>query len=100
MDENTANRIYDILVDECKAPERWRRDFVYHQTHGECFEYRFQGALGFGGKFWNTRGYRPDGTWGDMWHVNQYPEDENEQTLAMTLNANEALHDLRRELLI
>jgi hypothetical protein len=36
------------------------------QTDGYCAEYRFQGDLGFGGKFWRNDG---------RWYVSAYPED-------------------------
>lgn len=95
MTEKQANDVYDILVDFAGAKDSWRGDFVYHQTNEVCVEYRFQGALGFGGKFWRTVGTRLDGSFGEMWLINQYPEDENETTLEMILDTNEALEVLR-----
>ena len=75
LDKQTANDIYDILVSICGANERMREDFVFHQTDRWCDEYRFQGHLGFGGKFWRNQGFRPDDSWGEWWYVNCYPED-------------------------
>lgn len=61
-----ATRAYDILVEEAGAPLLLRDDFVFQQRRG-CREYRFQGSLGFGGKFWNWMGTKL--------HVTCYPED-------------------------
>jgi hypothetical protein len=60
-----ANAIYDILVQHAGASERGRDDFVCVQVDVHVDEYRFQGALGMGGKFWNYR---------DRWYVTAYPE--------------------------
>jgi len=65
-----ANAVYDLLVEHCDAPgspDSWMREnFIHHQTAGSTDEYRFQGSLGFGGKFWNCNG---------QWYVSAYPED-------------------------
>jgi len=48
-----ANQVYDILVTSCGAPEPDRESFVFDQTgDSPAREWRFQGTLGFGGKFW------------------------------------------------
>lgn len=50
-------RVWRILHEECGAREEIPDDFIYHWP---CDEYRFQGALGFGGKVWQARGrYQP-----------------------------------------
>ena len=66
----TANQIYDILVNDCAAPQSQREMFLACQQ-GDCREYRFQGLFGFGGKFWNNAG---------TWYVNGYPEDKTPET--------------------
>jgi hypothetical protein len=50
------------------------------------FEYRFQGALGFGGKVWLNNGEFP--------YVTCYPEDLTDEREAMIRSANEALKKL------
>lgn len=61
MTEEFAHKVYDVLVEECGARDDDsldRDDFVYYQSRDTDFtiyEYRFMGALGFGGKFWTTR---------------------------------------------
>ena len=65
MTPEEASTVYDILVRHAGAPEDDRDAFVYHLTDG-CTEWRFQGALGFGGKFYVER---------CGWRVGAYPED-------------------------
>ena len=84
-----ANKIYDILVKVCGASENMRDNFIYHtQQEGTwgSSEYRFQGKLGFGGKFWIRR---------EGWDVNCYSEDETPERLAIIKSANEKLRLLR-----
>jgi hypothetical protein len=85
-----AEKVYDVLEAVCGAHESAREDFVYNQANGRPpREWRFQGALGFGGKFWAN---------GGEWYVNCYREDETPERRAMITQANEALRDLTREL--
>lgn len=63
-----AEAVYDVLVTHAGAPEFGREGFVTFMSEVGCDEYRFQGLLGFGGKFW------PDERRG--WRVTAYPEDE------------------------
>lgn len=83
MSPALANTIYDILVEHAQASERNRDDFVY--CMGEALdrhEYRFQGSLGFGGKFYlNARGPR----------VSCYREDETEERCRAVITTNAAL---------
>lgn len=90
-----ASAIYDVLVETIDAPGSWHENFVYTETAGHCSEYRVQGSLGFGGKFWRTTGYRPDGTWGEQWRVDCYREDETPERLAAINTANVRLEGLR-----
>ena len=83
-----ANAIYDILVDhaEASAREYDRNDFVRHATSGRMTEWRFQGNLGFGGKFKCS---------GGLWYVDCYQEDMDpyrKQTIEFT---NRDLADLK-----
>ena len=51
----------------------------------ECQEYRFQGALGFGGKF------RNNGNFDNTPYVDCYPEDRTPERMAMIERANTRL---------
>lgn len=84
-----ARRIYDILVEECGASEKDRQWFVNLQTEDHVREYRFQGDLGYGGKFWRNNG---------KWYVNFYAEDETSCRVEMTWKANKKLATLRHEI--
>jgi len=90
MNESTANAIWDILVAECglRDDQRNREHFVYNQTHEVVREWRFQGALGFGGKFWRSFG---------RWYVNNYREDETAERDAMIEKATARLTELKEK---
>lgn len=65
MIPSLANDIWTILVATCGAREDGRAIFEqYLVAHGNDGEFRFQGSLGFGGKFY-CKG----------WRVSYYPED-------------------------
>jgi len=51
MTAERANKVYDLLVNIGKASENDRENFIYHHTENGCGEWRFGGALGFGGKY-------------------------------------------------
>lgn len=69
-----ANAAYDILVKNCRAKndDGLRFGFVSAVAHlvHPADKYRFQGSLGFGGKF------RNNGNRDDVPHVDCYPKDE------------------------
>jgi hypothetical protein len=50
-----AQKIYDLLVSLGGASENMRDSFIYHHCESEdgCGEWRFQGKLGFGGKYYS-----------------------------------------------
>jgi len=81
------NKIYDILIEECKASsEDYMRDMFLH-SFPECEEYRFQGNLGFGGKIW----------WRDYdkrMDVTCYREDETPERLEIIQRVNKKLKEL------
>lgn len=85
-----ANRIWWVLVEECGCrDDRWDHySFVEYldREHWSGHEWRFQGALGFGGKFYNN---------GGRWWVGFYPEDETPKRKEMAQNANLRLNALR-----
>lgn len=84
MTEELATELFDTLVAHAGATERWRDDFVFHQVNDDevCIEYRFQGALGFGGKFW-----RYPSSNGQGWYVNAYHEDESRPGVREAIDA-------------
>lgn len=85
LTEERANKIFDILVAEAGASENDRDDFVYHHCIDKdgCREYRFQGKLGFGGKYRST------------WNgVTYYPEDETPDKKAIAEKVNELLKEI------
>ncbi len=87
LTEAEAHAIYDVLVQHAGEhdPDGYeRRAFVYNQTRRFCGEYRFQGALGFGGKFWRS----------DGWRVNCYPEDRTPERESVIEATNTALSGL------
>lgn len=81
------SRVYDILRVECGATEYWRNDFLTQMADG-CREYRFQGALGFGGKLWFD---------GRLAWVGYYSEDRLPERDAMVNSANERIKALVSE---
>lgn len=84
--------IYTVLVEECGAREDGREMFlaVRDEVRRELpIEYRFQGALGFGGKF----RYHP--TW--LPYVDCYPEDLTPERRAMIERANKRLAEFTDE---
>ncbi|OHA54176.1 MAG: hypothetical protein A2991_02845 [Candidatus Terrybacteria bacterium RIFCSPLOWO2_01_FULL_58_14] len=92
--KEAANRVWDILVTHAGAPNDepgWARaQFVYHFTQGTISEYRFQGNLGSGGKFWCDRF--------EGWRVTCYPEDETVERREMIAVTNAVLRELLEEL--
>lgn len=79
-----ANEVYSILVEECEAQEHWRENFIQvHTDH--CTEYRFQGALGFGGKFYSDHD----------WRVGMYRENETPERLAMAKRATQRIKEVK-----
>lgn len=88
MNEEIANKIFDILIETCDAHEMQREMFIANQTEGHIKEWRFGAALGFGGKFWRN---------GGSWYVNCYPEDRTTEIDAMVDMANARLKVLKEE---
>lgn len=91
MTEPQARAVLKILIEECGHRVIHPRDgdmFVLHVTEPDCREYRFCGALGFGGKF------RNNGNQNNTPHVNCYPEHETPARLKMIEAANGRLAEL------
>src|SRR5580692_5488051 len=82
--ETLANRIYEILVNECGAYEGHRSYFCSFIIDGGT-EYRFRGYLGFGGKLYvESRNVR----------ISCYPEDRSAFRDTLINNAMLKLHEL------
>lgn len=92
IDKATAAKIAEILVVECGASASLLKDwgFEAYVTGTEHIEFRFQGHLGWGGKFRADSG-------GGRWRVDAYPEDETPQRLRMIAKANARLKELEGE---
>lgn len=86
--KGTANALWDIVVQECGANECEREHFVYDMTThpaGTQSEWRFQGAIGFGGKLYFSY---------NRWYVGCYNEEETPYVKLMIAEANARLQDL------
>jgi len=76
--------VFDVLVREAGAMPTMRHAFICanmgipHDT--PCDEWRFQGSLGFGGKYWRKEN-----------RVTCYPEDETQERLETITATNAAL---------
>lgn len=86
-----ANCIYDILVRECGATNEWRRAAFLHQmigrpSIGSSGEFRFEGNLGIGGKFYVRSN-------GEV-YISCYPEDRTPARDAAILRAMESMEQL------
>ena len=88
MTREQAIAVYDILVRDAKAPDGSRRDSFVMEFTGErpTTEWRFCGALGFGGKFRFPR-----------MSVDCYKEDETPETLRMIQLTNACLARLKEQ---
>lgn len=87
LTRSEANSVYDVLVQMAGANESDREQFIATQRDG-CTEYRFQGRLGFGGKFWNND---------NRWYVSCYREDETPETTRVIDETNKVLEILRKD---
>jgi len=86
MTTETANNIYDLLVNIGGAYEPDRGSFLYHHVESKdgCSEWRFCGKLGFGGK------YRSGSN-----RVDCYREDETVERIEIIVRLNEALKNIK-----
>lgn len=77
--------VFNLLASIGGAPESMRGDFLFHhaQTATPCDEYRFQGHLGFGGKYRRKEN-----------RVTCYSEDETPQRLEIMRRLNAELAKL------
>ena len=82
-----ANHLYDVLVTFAGAPDKGLTREMFVNWFGGQYqdfsrEFRFQGSLGFGGKFWRNDG---------RFYVNCYNEDETPERLKTIERVNDAL---------
>lgn len=86
----TPGEIWDVLVERCQASSLGKPEFESYMLENALsrhpMEYRFQGALGFGGKIWLNTGEFP--------YVTCYPEDLTDEREAMIRATNEVLKKL------
>lgn len=88
MSEANAKAVYQILVEECGANVNDPIGFISEFSSDDpCREWRFQGSLGFGGKF-----RYPYMT------VDCYREDETDKRLKCIDAANKRLAELKLEI--
>lgn len=88
LTEAQAEQIYKILSEECDAHPSNLLDFTLEFTSKDpCSEWRFQGSLGFGGKFRYPR-----------MSVDCYREDETAARLKSIEAANKRLTELKATL--
>lgn len=86
LTDEHAKAVYQILIDECGAQASDPLGFVSEFTSDEpCMEWRFQGSLGFGGKFRYPR-----------MSVDCYREDETPQRLKSIEATNKRLNEFKR----
>jgi hypothetical protein len=95
INEAQAKAVLRILQNECGIrPDGWAGEGLVRAIRtdlGEryvCHEFRFMGALGFGGKF------RNNGNNGNVPYVDCYPENETPERKVMIERANARLADL------
>lgn len=88
-DEHFWETVWFILAETCGAPntDLARYSFVKTMQDG-CSEYRFQGALGFGGKIYNSF---------NRLYVDCYIDDATEERKFRMKCANDALRNLLAE---
>lgn len=88
--EEFYSKVYDILMTLGGAPDgEYRKAFMFNFSKKEKFpdrEWRFQGHLGFGGKYRNETN-----------RVDCYQEDETPERLAIIEKINAALKELEDE---
>lgn len=95
MNAKQANKVYDILVQECGAKDDQydREHFVQKQTAEQVTEWRFCGKLGFGGKFWRHGGVGWLFVTREQMYVDCYQEDRTPERKAMIEAANKRLKE-------
>ena len=102
MDHNKLNLMYDILETTCKASPGLREMLLgnakvaLEDRPQHTHEFRFQGALGYGGKIWISpeQPLEPDPLSRLKLYVTCYKEDETTERLNMIEAANRQLKEI------
>lgn len=84
IDKKTAEKIVEVLADEVGFKDHLREPFIDYVLNGGN-EFRFQGDLGFGGKFYNAS---------DKWRVGYYQEDHTPERDEAVWRVNHKLQSL------
>lgn len=85
LTEEYANKVYNVLVLYAGASESMRPNFIYAHTDKThpCWEYRFGGLFGFGGKYWSERN-----------DITYYPEDHTKKLDKLQDKVNKLLREI------
>lgn len=86
MTTKQAQMVLNILANHAGAYRQDHAFIVAQTSESPCHEYRFQGLLGFGGKFWN---------YGGRWYVTCYSENETPERMAIIEKVNGLLAELK-----
>lgn len=82
LSQEAASAVYALLMEKGGAHPHDRDHFIFTQSSQFCGEWRFQGKLGFGGKFYRD---------GNRWRVGLYREDETPERLQIVDEINDDL---------
>jgi hypothetical protein len=87
VEERAAAKVVQVCIEECGGkPSQFEGMAYFLGIDRALFEWRFQGALGFGGKLkWQK---------GRGFYVTCYREDENDERRTMMDAANERLEQI------
>lgn len=89
LTERQATLVWGILTKFAGASAHPSCEIAFVQTQKEgCTEYRFQGHLGFGGKFWND---------GGKWYITCYQEDETPERREIIRLVDQHFAEIRKE---
>ena len=85
MDVKQFNKVYDILVEMGGASESMRSSFIQNHLDEQfpCYEWRFMGKLGYGGKYRSRKNA-----------VDCYSEDETPERMKLIEQINEVLQKI------
>lgn len=91
LTRDIANKVY-LILEDIGAASSLRESFIHAHIIDEFqHEWRFQGLLGFGGKFWNEYNYIDKRY---QWRVSCYSEDENPKREQIIKDTNAKLFAL------
>lgn len=85
-------KAFDLLVEYCQVRSNTypgRDAFIDYYVNQGGTEWRFQGNLGYGGKFWRRH---------DGWDINAYQEDYTKERKAIIKKVNGLLKELAAEI--